>query len=371
MATLEEALLGLNVRGADTGYGIAAQQVGQLGPQLINPYGSTGQALGIGLGTILLQSLLGYQARSQAAQDTLQTNTLANQMMSMGTPQARTDFIGGLSDPFQQSRLSTLATALTAQEQARKVKAATILDELRTKGEFEMGPLGTSLYKRELEKQAAIQDAVTQRVLDAERLKAGKPNIPAAMWSQVTEQNATADMAVDIADQIKGYTSIPQFVKAKTLSAFADDQLKQRLQNVGSLVILSRTGKSSNETERKTLDSMIKGDLTAVNPKVVEGLLRRFAADERTFAANVILSASQSPETFVTELQKAAQEGRKSQFTFAPDVTPQLQSEKPTQQTGSDYLAGLKAKYGTDWKDKLTNTERATLKAFVDAAKGQ
>lgn len=120
MATLEEALYGLNYTPADTGYGLAAQQVGQLGPQLINPYGSTGQAVGIGLGTILLQSLLGYQARSQAAQDTLKLNTLANQMQALETPQARTDFISGVSDPLQQSRLSTLATALRAQEQARQ-----------------------------------------------------------------------------------------------------------------------------------------------------------------------------------------------------------------------------------------------------------
>ena len=159
MATLEEALYGLNFTGADTGYGIAAQQVGQLGPKLINPYGSTGQAIGIGLGTILLQSLLGYQARSQAAQDTLQANTLATQMMSMTTPQARTDFIGGLSDPLQQSRLSTLATALTAQEQARKVKAADKLLDLETAANFELGPLGTQLAKRKQEQEIELARA--------------------------------------------------------------------------------------------------------------------------------------------------------------------------------------------------------------------
>lgn len=120
MATLEEALTGLNYTPADTGYGIAAQQVGQLGPQLINPYGSTGQAIGIGLGTILLQSLLGYQARQESARSTLELNTLANQMQELTTPKARTEFIGNVSDPLQQSRLSTLATALTAQEKARE-----------------------------------------------------------------------------------------------------------------------------------------------------------------------------------------------------------------------------------------------------------
>jgi len=151
MATLEEALYGLNFTGADTGYGIAAQQVGQLGPKLINPYGSTGQAIGIGLGTILLQSLLGYQARSQAAQDTLQLNTLANQMQTLETPQARTDFIGGLEDPMQQSRLSTLATALTAQEQARKA------DLLKLRGVADL----------EVQKQRAIEAGVGLEELPA------------------------------------------------------------------------------------------------------------------------------------------------------------------------------------------------------------
>jgi hypothetical protein len=125
MATLEEALFGLNTAPLETGYGIAAQQVGQLGPQLISPYSSTGQAVGIGLGSILLQSLLGYQARQEAARTSLETNTLANQLMTLETPKARTEFIGGVDDSLQQSRLSTLATALTQQEQARKADLLT------------------------------------------------------------------------------------------------------------------------------------------------------------------------------------------------------------------------------------------------------
>jgi hypothetical protein len=125
MATLEEALYGLNFSPAQTGYGIGQQALAQATPQLINPYGSTGQAIGISLGSVLLQSLLGYQARSQAAQDTLQANTLANQMMSMTTPQARTDFIGGLdASPDIGGRLSTLSTALTQQELASKAASA-------------------------------------------------------------------------------------------------------------------------------------------------------------------------------------------------------------------------------------------------------
>ena len=124
MATLEEALYGLNYSPMDTGYGIAAQQVGQLGPQLINPYGSTGQAIGIGLGTILLQSLLGYQARQEAIQQSLETNRLANQLMTFKTPEERTGFIeqlpsGGFLDP--RERLLTLTTAINQQEKEANV----------------------------------------------------------------------------------------------------------------------------------------------------------------------------------------------------------------------------------------------------------
>jgi len=151
MATLEEALYGLNYTPAQTGYGIGQQALAQATPQLINPYGSTGQAIGIGLGSILLQSLLGYQARSQAAQDTLKANTLANQMMSMETPQARTDFIAGIDDPMQQARLSTLATALSAQERARQA------DLLKLRGVADI----------EVQKQRAIEAGVGLEELPA------------------------------------------------------------------------------------------------------------------------------------------------------------------------------------------------------------
>ena len=159
MATLEEALFGLNTTPLETGYGIAAQQVGQLGPQLISPYSSTGQAVGIGLGSILLQSLLGYQARQEAARTSLETNTLANQLMTLETPKARTEFIGGVGDSLQQSRLSTLATALTAQEQARKAKVADKLLDLTTAAEFELGPKGTELFERKKQQEIDVARA--------------------------------------------------------------------------------------------------------------------------------------------------------------------------------------------------------------------
>lgn len=162
MATLAEALQGLNYTGMDTGYGIAAQTLGQMTPQLINPYGSTGQAIGISLGSVLLQSLLGYQARQQAASDTLELNTLANQMNRLTTPEARTEFIKGVSEPGYQSRLSTLSTALMQQEAERKLKQAEKLADLTTAAEFEISPLAEQVAATKATREAEAKRKLVQ-----------------------------------------------------------------------------------------------------------------------------------------------------------------------------------------------------------------
>lgn len=122
---LAEALAGLTVSPAENPYGIASIGIGSAAPNLITPYTSPGAAVGIGLGSVLLQSLLGYQARQSALQDTIQANSLANQMLKMQTPEERTSFIGGLDvSPDIGGRLSTLSTALTQQELASKAALA-------------------------------------------------------------------------------------------------------------------------------------------------------------------------------------------------------------------------------------------------------
>ena len=274
MATLEEALQGLNYTGADTGYGIATQALGQMTPQLINPYGSTGQAIGISLGSVLLQSLLGYQARSQAAQDTLQANTLANQMMSMTTPQARTDFIGGLDDPMQQSRLSTLATALTTQEQARKVKAADTLLGLETAAQFELGDLGQQLQKNKL-KQAAITAGIA----------AGRmPTEYADMFAPVaTPSLETAGLDPDLAAAIK---QLPADKQAQALVDAAEKKAaqsgsegaRQQRNAVETVRDLERTFKDLNMTgaEFKTR-STIPGDPAELAFSKLKGSLAALA----------------------------------------------------------------------------------------------
>lgn len=153
---LAEALAGLKVSPAENPYGIASMGLASAAPNLITPYTSPGAAVGIGLGSVLLQSLLGYQARQSALQDTIQANSLANQMLKMQTPEERTSFLGGLDvSPDIGGRLSTLSLALSQQEQARKTAAANKLLELETAANFELGDLGQQLQKNKL-KQAAL-----------------------------------------------------------------------------------------------------------------------------------------------------------------------------------------------------------------------
>jgi len=352
--TLFESLSGLNFTPAENPYGIAATSIGQVGPQLITPYTSTGRAVGIGLGSILLQSLLGYQARSQAAQDTLQANTLANQMMSMTTPQARTEFIGGVENPMYQSRLSTLATALNQQEVARKAKAADTLLGLETAANFELGPKGTELFERktqgEMLRQAAITGAFKQRQELEDELLRGRAlqrkelgledvNVPTAIMNRAIEKNASSDLALDVAQTIDTYKSIPEFAAAKNVSAFGDDQLKSRLRNLATIVLQSRSGLAATDRERENLSKILTGDFTAVTPDIVSGILKRFAQDEKAIAADTVAAATQRPEAFVAELRQALQEGRQTQFgarvpsygtpvTEAPTVAPQAADQK-------------------------------------------
>lgn len=122
---LAEALAGLQASPAENPYGIVSMGLASAAPNLITPYTSPGAAVGIGLGSVLLQSLLGYQARQSALQDTIQANSLANQMLKMQTPEERTSFLGGLDvSPDIGGRLSTLSTALTQQELASKANLA-------------------------------------------------------------------------------------------------------------------------------------------------------------------------------------------------------------------------------------------------------
>jgi hypothetical protein len=163
---LQAALGGFNVTPAETYWGVGAGALGKSLPLLIDPvYGDRGTNIGIALGGALLQGLLGYQARKEAAQQTLEINTLGNTMQELSTPQARTEFIKNVSDPLYQTKLSTLATALNAQnldtQNAIKRAAGLETGKMKALQEFYASPEGAA--QREFELNKIREEAAARR----------------------------------------------------------------------------------------------------------------------------------------------------------------------------------------------------------------
>jgi hypothetical protein len=120
---LYSALSGLGYSPLENPWGQSAAVISSSAPNLINPYGSTGQALGIALGSTLISSLLGYQARRQAAEQSLQSARLGTALLGAATPEARLGIIEGAEDPLMQQKLLNLNSQLLGQETLAKALA--------------------------------------------------------------------------------------------------------------------------------------------------------------------------------------------------------------------------------------------------------
>lgn len=161
----------------DTLLGSLSAGIGRGTPSLISPYASTGSAVGIGLGSILLQSLLGYQARQQAAERTLELNRLSSSLLGMKTAQERSDFIGTLgdTDPLVLGRLGSLSGALAAQD----IQQQRALDLERSKKmlgyELGLSPEAQKLADLEQEREIAKIEARNAAFTNRFGIRAGDP----------------------------------------------------------------------------------------------------------------------------------------------------------------------------------------------------
>ena len=159
------ALQGMQQSPSETYWGIGQQALGQSLPQLIDPvYGDRGTNIGIALGGALVQGLLGYQARQEAAERNLQASQLANALIQLETPEQRTSFIAEAPTEFQGG-LGTLATALTAQKIQREAKLAEAVGletgKLKAIQEFYNTPAG--IAQREFELNKIREEAAARR----------------------------------------------------------------------------------------------------------------------------------------------------------------------------------------------------------------
>jgi hypothetical protein len=147
MATddLLAALQGLKYAPIESPYGIAGASIAQSLPQMITPTMSTGKALGLSLGSVLLSGLLGYQARRDAAAANLESAKLGLQLQSAMTPEARLGIIeqaGGGTMGDLQSRLLDYNNILATQELTSKASAAAKKQEFEQQAKLKLLELG-------------------------------------------------------------------------------------------------------------------------------------------------------------------------------------------------------------------------------------
>lgn len=153
------ALSGMSISPSETLYGQGSDIVGRLAPGLISPRNSFGRNLGTSIGASLIAGLLGYQARQQAAADTLQAAELSTQMLGANTPEERLGLLKSTESPLVQSRLGQLSAALNTQQLLNKLNQQQKVGELETAANFELSSLGQQLQAQKL-KQAILLNAV-------------------------------------------------------------------------------------------------------------------------------------------------------------------------------------------------------------------
>lgn len=178
---LYSALGGLQYSPYETPFGTAAGTIASATPGLINPYGSTGQAIGIALGGTLLSSLLGYQARQQAADQSLQAARLGTSLLGAATPQERLSIIESTPDATMQSKLLGLNTQLLGQERLvqalRQQKQAEAPFEVDIKRAQELGVSLPALAEMDKERSARRATILAQTA----------PSVGTAMPSGATD----------------------------------------------------------------------------------------------------------------------------------------------------------------------------------------
>lgn len=403
---LYNALGGINYDPYETGYGLGQQVLAASLPNLMNPYQSTGTNLGIALGGALLTGLLGYQARQSAAEQSLQANRLALQLMEAPSAAQRLDIIETAPDTVMQGKLLGLNTRLAAQQAAMQQLVAQEVAKRQGLAEFELGPTGTKLAeelnKREAQKQAmqylelgnlattpegqagletmaAISRAksagVTERFLQGEENKNLRQLFAAQQLTGGQFETATgaARLAVNLQDLQKDIKDL-SYLQIKTMietgmSPEGKPGLAQKFEQIQQLYRKPEFGATLTGNEQQSSEKVFGKNLAATKDDMLAALdslsKGQFAKAELTIQAK-----QQGPQALLDSIRRAQTTGQLT-FDGTPSIpTPASQSPN-AMKAGQDFMAGLKSKYGADWKNKITDNEKATLTALVNAAKGQ
>ncbi len=400
------ALSGLNYDPAETGWGTSQQVLASSLPGLMNPYQSAGTNIGIALGGALISGLLGYQARQSAAEQSLAANRLAVQLLEAPSATQRLNIIESTPDTLMQEKLLGVNTRLAAQQAAMQQLIAQEVAKRQGLAEFELGPTGTQLAeelnKREAQKQAmqylelgnlaatpegragletmaeisrAKSAGVTERFLQAEQGKNlrqlfGSQQLSGAQFDTATSAARLGVSLQDLQKDIKdlSYLQIKTMIETG-ISPEDKPGLAQKFEQIQQLYRKPEFGATLTGNELKSSERVFGKNLAATKEDMLQALESlskgQFAKAELTIQAK-----QEGPQALLESIRRAQTTG---QLTF--DETPSMpmsgQQNVNAMKAGQDFMTSLKSKYGSDWKTKITDNEKATLTALVNAAKGQ
>ena len=329
----------------DTFTGSLAAGLGAGTGQMITPYTSTGAAAGIGLGSILLQSLLGYQARQQAAERTLELNRLSSSLLSMQTPQERADYIGTLGDvdPLVLGRLGSLSGALAAQD----IQQQRALDLERSKKmlgyQLGLSPEAQKLADLEQEREIAKIEARNAALLGGlrgtsaatsmlspeqaeQQLLQEKENKLMGMSARDKIANATGSLAVlsDIANEFNslGLTAV-EYQAQRQIPGSAADLAEARLKaNLSSTVRLLGEMGVLTDKDIERIQQALAGSLTS-GTQTIARKIEQVVRD-----SNIKLNSQISS---YQKLAKQGIEGLRPLQEPTPTATPTAETDKAAQ----------------------------------------
>lgn len=278
---LLNAMMGAQYKAKENPFGIAAQSIAGNAGNLINPYGSVGSNAAATIGAALLAGLLGGVAKSQTETDNADLEPLFKQVLT-ATPEQRSELVK------QNSRLSPIVAALTAQEQARAQELAQKRQELALSRESKTLEIPIDVAKENalLGNYEAKQQIKGKYDPSAPKIDLGLgKQLPAATIGEISDSKVIADEATRIASELEkgaGANDLKTWIKiqgAKTFSGLDESGVQTELANLADKVLRSRSGSAAPYKEQAKLQQIIAGDFTA-SPKQMASLLRKFAAAE-------------------------------------------------------------------------------------------
>jgi hypothetical protein len=311
--------LNLQFSPSDTNWNLAQSILAQTAPKLISDYRSTGANLGIGLGSVLMSALLGYQARSEANQKSLLALELANEMQSKATtPETRVEFLKGLEgrdiDTDVVGKLSTLAGALSTQDRM------TAMEDIKRQKTAEM----EAYAKIAAEQGIPVADVANW----ATRRREALAGVRAGTTTGLPGDLQTADEMKAAAERQAKQTDLIKQSRAK----LQEDQVYKSVQEVRALLdsakqlskkdtaasddalikIVERIGNPGNQV---TLPEFERGNVNTIFQNIV-GSSRRMLTGKGKLSAPARQQLIDVAETFSGQLKDVYNTRLRSEISF-------------------------------------------------------